>query len=74
MVLNLEEIWKSTLTDVGVQSMEGDEWFSKIIQAYSNDERQYQNVQNLEHKFKNYDMIKSSLKNKNAVALALFFH
>ncbi|XP_075217318.1 uncharacterized protein LOC142322291 [Lycorma delicatula] len=74
MALNLEELWKSTLSDIGVTSGKGDEWFSKIIRAYADDQRHYQNVQNLEHKFKNFEMIKSSLKNKNAMALALFFH
>lgn len=74
MVLNLEEIWNSTLSDVGITPEKGDKWFSRIIQAYADEDRQYQNVQNLEYKFKNYEIIKSSLKNKHAFALALFFH
>jgi len=72
MSLVLEEAWKEATLDLPKEVT--DEWWTKILEKYSEDGRSYHNIQHLEEKFEQFKTVKHILKNANAVILAIFFH
>jgi predicted metal-dependent HD superfamily phosphohydrolase len=72
MSLVLEEVWNEAIS--GLPKDVTDEWWTKILEKYSEDGRSYHNIQHLEEKFDQLRTVKQILKNANAVILAIFFH
>ncbi|XP_069681568.1 uncharacterized protein [Periplaneta americana] len=68
----LEEVWSETTSDFPKEV--ADEWWTKMLKKYSEDGRSYHNIQHLEEKFEQFKTVKQTVKNANAVALAIFFH
>uniref|UniRef100_A0A1B6L420 Uncharacterized protein n=1 Tax=Graphocephala atropunctata TaxID=36148 RepID=A0A1B6L420_9HEMI len=73
MATELENEWSEITNDAGINYDKKQYWWSKIIQNYSSEGRQYHDIQSLDEKFKYFSSIKSQLKNPVAVAFALFF-
>lgn len=69
----LEKEWSEITTDAGVNFDKKQYWWSKILQSYSSEGREYHDAVSLEDKFKHFSTIKSQLKNPVAVSFATFF-
>jgi Uncharacterized protein conserved in bacteria len=68
----LEVIWNDATKDFSKSV--ADEWWTKILEKYSEDARNYHNIQHLEEKFEHLKTVKDVLKNPDAVTLAIIFH
>ncbi|RZF35836.1 hypothetical protein LSTR_LSTR008942 [Laodelphax striatellus] len=70
----VEETWRGLAADIGASGEKATEWWTKLVQAYSEDRRKFHNINYLAIKLENYETIKCKLKNRSAVGIAIFFH
>ncbi|KAJ9601537.1 hypothetical protein L9F63_000280 [Diploptera punctata] len=68
----LEKQWNEATKDFSKSV--ADEWWTKILKKYSEDGRNYHNIQHLEEKLEHLNSVKQVLKNPDAVVLAIIFH
>ncbi|XP_039276905.1 uncharacterized protein LOC120348811 [Nilaparvata lugens] len=71
---SVEETWRGLAKDIGASEEKTSEWWTRIVQAYSEESRKFHNINYLAIKLENFETIKCKLKNRNAVGIAIFFH
>ncbi|PSN33311.1 hypothetical protein C0J52_21231 [Blattella germanica] len=72
MSSTLEEVWTEATKNLSKAAV--DEWWTKILEKYGEDERNYHNIHHLEEKIEHFKTVKGVLGNPDAVALAIIFH
>lgn len=73
MSTELENKWMEITNDAGINFDKKHHWWSKLIQNYTSEGRQYHDIESLEERFRQFSSIIAKLKNPVAVAFALFF-
>lgn len=73
MTTELEDVWARSTTIVGLSSSKCDEWWSVIVSKYSEDGRQFHNIDSLQKKFQHFNSIEKHLKDPVAVSFAMIF-
>ncbi|CAK9802092.1 hypothetical protein ANTPLA_LOCUS3076 [Anthophora plagiata] len=68
---SIEDSWQKAIE--GLESDVCDKWLTKLLEAYSEKKRTYNNLDILCDKLQCYNEIKDNLQNPQAVLLALFF-
>ena len=70
-MVSLEDSWKESTE--GLDTEICDTWFARIQEVYSEEKRTYHNLESLCEKLNHFYEIKESVKNPQALLLALFF-
>lgn len=68
----IEKLWKDNTQNLN-QSKVVNEWYLKIINQYSGDNRKYHNLDHLETKLQQFLSVQQKIKNKIAFVFALYF-
>ena len=70
-MVSLEDSWKEA-TD-GLDAEICDTWFIRLQERYSEEKRTYHNLESLCQKLNHFYEVKDSVRNPQALLLALFF-